>query len=105
MNLLTSIASADGAIAGAATGFRLLDWVVVALFLLWMLWIGYRSGRRNRTAEDYVLGGRTMNPVMNFAFCDAAQYVKLSVLSRRDDQIWPSGLYRIGSLPDCLFPG
>ena len=51
-------------IAGAATGFRPLDWAVVALFLLWMLWIGYRSGRRNRTAEDYVLGGRTMNPVM-----------------------------------------
>lgn len=51
-------------IAGAATGFRPLDWTVVVLFLLWMLWIGYRSGRRNRTAEDYVLGGRTMNPVM-----------------------------------------
>ena len=51
-------------IAGAATGFRPLDWAVVVLFLLWMLWIGYRSGRRNRTAEDYVLGGRTMNPVM-----------------------------------------
>ena len=51
-------------IAGAATGFRPLDWAVVVFFLLWMLWIGYRSGRRNRTAEDYVLGGRTMNPVM-----------------------------------------
>ena len=32
-------------IAGAATGFRPLDWAVVVLFLLWMLWIGYRSGR------------------------------------------------------------
>jgi len=31
-------------IAGAATGFRPLDWAVVVLFLLWMLWIGYRSG-------------------------------------------------------------
>ena len=30
MNLLTSIASADGAIAGAATGFRLLDWVLLS---------------------------------------------------------------------------
>ena len=42
-------------IAGAATGFRPLDWTVVVLFLLWMLWIGYRSGRRNRTAEDLSL--------------------------------------------------
>ena len=50
MNLLAATPSSDGMIAGAATGFRPLDWAVVALFLLWMLWIGYRSGRRNRTA-------------------------------------------------------
>lgn len=87
MNLLTSIASADGAIAGAATGFRLLDWVVVALFLLWMLWIGYQSGRRNRTAEDYVLGGRTMNPVMVGISLFATLLSTLSYLSYPGEMI------------------
>lgn len=49
MNLLaaTTFSDSDGMIAGAATGFRPLDWMVVALFLLWMLWIGFRTGRRN----------------------------------------------------------
>lgn len=40
------------------------DWVVIALFILSMLLIGYLSSKKNKTANDYVLGGKDMNPVM-----------------------------------------
>ncbi|GAA4445454.1 hypothetical protein GCM10023091_37180 [Ravibacter arvi] len=39
------------------------DWVVIAVYGLLMLWIGWFYSRRNKTREDYLLGGRKMNPV------------------------------------------
>ena len=98
MNLLaaTTFSDSDGMIAGAATGFRPLDWMVVALFLLWMLWIGFRTGRRNRTAEDYVLGGRTMNPVMVGISLFATLLSTLSYLSYPGEIVRAGGLYRTG---------
>ena len=41
---------------------RALDWIVVALYAVAMLWIGRYYARHNKTAEDYLLGGRRMNP-------------------------------------------
>lgn len=38
------------------SGFTWLDWSVVVVFLLLMLWIGYSSFKQNKTASDYVLG-------------------------------------------------
>lgn len=46
------------------SGFTWLDWSVVVVFLLLMLWIGYSSFKQNKTASDYVLGGRSMNSMM-----------------------------------------
>ncbi len=40
-----------------------LDWVIIAVYGLLMLWIGWYYSRRNKTREDYLLGGRKMNPV------------------------------------------
>lgn len=45
-------------------GFTWLDWSVVVVFLLLMLMIGYSSSKQNKTASDYVLGGRSMNSMM-----------------------------------------
>lgn len=44
--------------------FTWLDWSVVVAFLLLMLMVGYSSSKQNKTATDYVLGGRSMNPMM-----------------------------------------
>lgn len=41
----------------------LLDWLVIFLYLGGMLWIGWYYSNKNKTAEDYLLGGRKMNPV------------------------------------------
>ncbi|MFM7056464.1 MAG: sodium:solute symporter family transporter [Planctomycetota bacterium] len=40
-----------------------LDWLILALYALLMLGVGLHFSSRNRTATDYVLGGRRMSPV------------------------------------------
>ena len=39
-----------------------LDWLIIAIYGFLMLFIGWYYSRRNKTQEDYVLGGRKMNP-------------------------------------------
>lgn len=43
------------------SGFRALDWGVVAGYFVAMLAIGGFYSRRTRTADDYLVGGRNMN--------------------------------------------
>ena len=43
---------------------RILDWLVIALYVLAMLAVGRYYKTRVQTSDDYLLGGRTMNPVM-----------------------------------------
>ena len=40
-----------------------LDWVVIIIYIFGMLCIGWHYNRKNRTQEDYLLGGRRMNPI------------------------------------------
>lgn len=42
----------------------ILDWIVIALFLMWMIGIGFYYSKRSKSKEDYLLGGRNMNPFM-----------------------------------------
>lgn len=41
-----------------------LDWLIIILFLLGMVGIGYFYSRQSKNKEDYLLGGRKMNPFM-----------------------------------------
>src|SRR5690606_35459734 len=41
-----------------------LDWVVIVLYGALMLGIGFFYSKRNKTEEDYLLGGRQMNSVL-----------------------------------------
>lgn len=45
----------------ATSGFRLLDWLVVAGYFLVMLAIGWFFSRRTKTTDEYLLGNRNMN--------------------------------------------
>ena len=40
-----------------------LDWIIIAIYVLGMLGVGYYFSRRTKSEEDYMLGGRTMNPL------------------------------------------
>lgn len=41
-----------------------LDWGVLAAYALLMLGIGWHYARQNTTAEDYLVGGRRMSPIV-----------------------------------------
>ena len=41
-----------------------IDWLVLAAYAFLMLWIGFFYSHRNKDAEDYHLGGRSMNPIL-----------------------------------------
>jgi len=51
---------AEGRTAPAHTYLKTFDWTVIAIYGVGLLGIGYYFARRTRTAEDYLLGGRTM---------------------------------------------
>lgn len=40
-----------------------LDWLVILSYIVGMLFIGWFYSRRNKTKDDYLLGGRKMNPI------------------------------------------
>lgn len=40
-----------------------LDWAVIIAYAVLMLWIGWYYSKKNTTKDDYLLGGRKMNPV------------------------------------------
>jgi len=40
-----------------------LDWLVLAAYGVLMLGVGWFFARRNKTADDYLLGGRRMSPI------------------------------------------
>ena len=45
------------------------DWAVIAAYALGMLSVGWYYSRRNKTGEDYLLGGRQMRPIMVGVSC------------------------------------
>lgn len=44
------------------TQLTVLDWVVLVTYAFLMLFIGWFYSRKNKTKDDYLLGGRQMNP-------------------------------------------
>lgn len=41
-----------------------IDWLVIGLYALGMLGVGWYYARRTKSSEDYLLGGRNMSPLM-----------------------------------------
>ena len=76
-------------------GFTWLDWSVVVVFLLLMLMIGYSSSKQNKTASDYVLGGRfhEFHDDRYILVCDFVEHTELPGLSGGNDQIWSGRFY------------
>lgn len=45
-------------------GMAFVDWLILVAYALLMLGVGFFYSKKNKNAEDYHLGGRTMNPVL-----------------------------------------
>lgn len=46
-----------------SSGITILDLIIIIVYVFGMLSIGWYYNRRNKTQEDYMLGGRKMNPI------------------------------------------
>ena len=44
--------------------FTWIDWSVIVALLVAMVWISWRSGKRNKSSRDYYLGGRSLHSGM-----------------------------------------
>ena len=54
---------AEASIPALSAKLAPLDWAVIGAYAVGTLGIGWWYGRRNANATDYLVGGRTMNPV------------------------------------------
>ena len=46
------------------SSFTWIDWSVILIMLAAMVGISWRSGKRNKSARDYYLGGRSLHSGM-----------------------------------------
>ena len=75
-----------------------LDWLIVIAYLILMLLLGYFSSKKNKTAEDYVLGGKSMNPFMIGISLFATMFSTLSYLSYPGEMIKYGPVFLAGIL-------
>jgi SSS family transporter len=78
--------------------FSWLDWSVVAITLLGMLAIGYRSAKENKTQKDYILGGKRLNSNLVGLSLFATLFSTLSYLSYPGEMIKYGPLFCAGLL-------
>ncbi len=78
--------------------FSIIDWIIVTAYLTLMLLIGYLSSKKNITSEDYILGGRTMNPFMIGVSLFATLFSTLSYLSYPGEMIKHGPVFLAGIL-------
>lgn len=75
-----------------------LDWSIIILYLAWMLLLGYYSSKKNKTTEDYVLGGKSMNSYMIGISLFATLFSTLSYLSYPGEMIKYGPIFLAGIL-------
>lgn len=73
------------------------DWLVIFTYALAMLAIGWFYSRRNKTREDYLLGGRQMQPTSIGLSLFATLLSSISYLS------WPGEMIKHGPVLFCTF--
>lgn len=73
--------------AEIAMKLKLLDWAVIAAYALGVLGAGWFFNRRNKNADDYLVGGRNMSPwAVGLSFF-VAVFSTLTYLSRPGDMV------------------
>ena len=76
----------------APHGLETIDWVVIVVYGLGMLAIGWYYWRRSNTSEDYLLGGRTMKSLPVGLSLFATLFSTISYLA------WPGEVIRYGPM-------
>ena len=75
-----------------------IDWTVIVGFLLLMVGIGFFYSKQSKNKEDYLLGGRNMNPVMVGLSLFATLLSTLSYLAYPGEMIKNGPIFFFGIL-------
>lgn len=74
------------------------DWAIIIGYLILMLLLGFFTSKKNKTAEDYILGGKSMNPFMIGISLFATLFSTLSYLSYPGEMIKYGYVFLVGIL-------
>ena len=58
------LAAADTAEAATAKGVHSLDFVVLGLYVIGTIYLGYYISKRQKSRDDYFTGGGNMSPLL-----------------------------------------
>ncbi len=104
-------ASAGGGPMGSGLKFdlHLVDWVILAIYLVFVIGIGFALKRQTKTAEDFLLSGRSIPGwITGLAFISAnlgAQELIGMAASGAEYGIMTSHFYWVGAIPAMVFLG
>ncbi len=85
------------------TQLNWLDWLVIAVYALGMLAVGWYYSRRTVTTEDYLLGGRKMKPLAVGLSLFATLLSTISYLAWPSETISDGPLFMMGAIASYPF--
>ena len=75
-----------------------IDWGVIVLYAIGMVVVGLYFSRKNNNTEDYLLGGRKMNPLMLGMSLFASLLSTISYLSYTGEMIRYGPMFITGAI-------
>jgi SSS family solute:Na+ symporter len=108
---IASISGSGGGVMGSGLKFDLdlVDWVILAIYLVFVIGIGFALKRQSKTAEDFLLSGRSIPGwITGLAFISAnlgAQELIGMAASGAEYGIMTSHFYWVGAIPAMVFLG
>jgi len=108
---IASISGSGSSTMGSGLKFDLemVDWVILAIYLVFVIGIGFALKRQSKTAEDFLLSGRSIPGwITGLAFISAnlgAQELIGMAASGAEYGIMTSHFYWVGAIPAMVFLG
>ena len=108
---IASVSGSGGGTMGSGLKFdlHLVDWVILAIYLMFVIGIGFALKRQSKTAEDFLLSGRSIPGwITGLAFISAnlgAQELIGMAASGAEYGIMTSHFYWVGAIPAMVFLG
>lgn len=108
---IASVSGSGGGSLGSGLKFDLdlVDWGILAIYLVFVIGIGFALKRQSKTAEDFLLSGRSIPGwITGLAFISAnlgAQELIGMAASGAEYGIMTSHFYWVGAIPAMVFLG
>jgi SSS family solute:Na+ symporter len=109
--VIAAVSGSGGGTLGSGLKFDLnpVDWVILGIYLVFVIGIGFALKRQSKTAEDFLLSGRSIPGwITGLAFISAnlgAQELIGMAASGAEYGIMTSHFYWVGAIPAMVFLG